>query len=148
MHTFRHLLVLVTCVALVFGPQCCCCVLAGGAATQPDDGGGCRCCAAPDGAVCVATAADPAPDPVPHEGDRPCRCREHGKPAAAAGKVSQTPSGAPGTATWSVWILALEAAVPALAGGVVIAPDCRPAAGDPPPRSGRAVLRACGILRL
>lgn len=148
MHTFRHMLVLFTCVALVFGPQCCCCALAGGAETQRDDGGGCCCCAAIDGPESVAAAADPVANPAPHEGNRPCRCREHGKPAAMAGQVSHTPSGHPGAVTWGVWIASLEATVPALAGGVVIAPDCRPADGDPYPRSGRALLCACCILRL
>ena len=144
MQTLRHLLVLVTCVALVVGPQCCCCVLAGGDAAPRDDDG-CCCGAATADRV---SSADADPDPVPHQGDRPCRCRDHGKPAAAAGQASQSPSGAPGTATWGVWIAALAATVPALAGGVAIAPDCRPAAGEPPPRSGRALLCACGILRL
>lgn len=142
MHVFRHLIVLVICVALVVGQQCCCCVLAGGASTQRDDGC-CCCCAAAADPLSTADAA-----PVPHQDDRPCRCRDRGWSTAAANQASQSPSGAPITATWGVWIAALAATVPDLAGGVVIAPDCRPAAGEPPPRSGRALLRAYGILRL
>lgn len=152
MDRLRHLLVLVTCLALACGPQWCCCTLAGdaGGATAESDGGGCCCCAAAADAAGSADADGAArrdAAPVGHDGDRPCRCRESIQPAALAGQAFPAPTGACEAAPLSPWDVALAASLEALDGAVVLA-ACQPAAGEPPPRSGRTILRACGILRL
>jgi hypothetical protein len=152
MDRLRHLLVLVTCLALLVGPQCCCCTLAGGVggAAAESDGGACCCCAASADAAGSAdadAAAHRDAAPGGHDSDRPCRCRDSMQPAALAGHAFQAPSGACEAASWGPWDAALAASLPALEGAVVPA-ACQPAADEPPPRSGRALLRACGILRL
>lgn len=152
MDWLRHLLVLVTCLALLVGPQCCCCTLAGdaGGAAAERDGGGCCCCAASAdaaGSLDADGAAHRDAAPGGHDSDRPCRCRESIQSAALAGQAFQAPTGACEAAPSGPWDAALSASLAALEGAVVPA-ACQPAAGEPPPRSGRAILRACGILRL
>lgn len=152
MDRLRHLLVLVTCLALLVGPQWCCCAVAGdaGGPAAASDGSACCCCAASAEAAGMTDATgtvSPAVPPARHDSDRPCRCRESIQSAALAGHAFQAPSGACEAASWGPWDAALAASLPALENAVVPA-ACQPAAGEPPPRSGRAILRACGILRL
>lgn len=139
MDVVRRILVLLTVVATVVGPQCCCCTFRATAAETPS---GCCCC---------ESEATPESCPVGQdgrEGDHPCRCRESTEMAAVA--MEPTWSGPDGSASACLgWLTARPTAS---------LPGCEPSgeptdgvgwppAGESPTLAGRALLRALSTLR-
>ena len=143
----RRLLVTAIISASVLGPQWCCCSIgaviqgaAGLAVSAAPASQACTCCAACNEATRKAAAEDSA-DRDGHS----CPCREHRKQAvadASSPPVAADPQGH--AVAWSGIAIgpALLAVESAAATPLGIAPSHRPAS-----LSGRALLRAYGILR-
>ena len=145
---FHRLITAAIITAVVLGPQWCCCTVGGAvrwaarfaeAVAVGSEPVACTCCAA-----CVEASRADASDDASDRGSHSCPCRDIQQRAFVVGTAVPAAAAAPELPV--EWADIASGGSPSVAGSTAAAPWPIAQADQPPPLSGRALLRAYGIL--